>query len=189
MKAAVGAPEFYRLDPSLIFREQVWWSDAGKDVYNRPDREKAKRLMREAGYKGEPIRWMATQFYDWMYKSALAAKQQLEDVGFNIDLQVLEWATVVQRRNDPKLYDIFTTGIGFNTDPSQMVILSCDWPGWTCDPKLDGAPVAAGVRDRLRPAQGHLGGDPALVLGRGPGRQARRLLHAPGQAEERRRVR
>jgi peptide/nickel transport system substrate-binding protein len=138
MKAAVGAPEFYRLDPSLIFREQVWWSDAGKDVYNRPDREKAKRLMREAGYKGEPIRWMATQFYDWMYKSALAAKQQLEDVGFNIDLQVLEWATVVQRRNDPKLYDVFTTGIGFNTDPSQMVILSCDWPGWTCDPKLDG---------------------------------------------------
>jgi peptide/nickel transport system substrate-binding protein len=138
MKAAVGAPEFYRLDPSLIFREQVWWSDAGKDVYNRPDREKAKRLMHEAGYKGEPIRWMATQFYDWMYKSALAAKQQLEDVGFNIDLQVLEWATVVQRRNDPKLYDVFTTGIGFNTDPSQMVILSCDWPGWTCDPKLDG---------------------------------------------------
>jgi len=29
MKAAVGAPEFYRLDPSLIFREQVWWSDVG----------------------------------------------------------------------------------------------------------------------------------------------------------------
>ena len=45
--------------------------------------------------------------------------------------------TVVQRRNDPKLYEIFTTGIGFNTDPSQMTILSCDWPGWTCDPKLD----------------------------------------------------
>jgi peptide/nickel transport system substrate-binding protein len=137
MKAAIGPSEFYRLDPSLIFREQVWWSDAGKDVYNRPDREKAKRLMREAGYKGEPIRWMATQFYDWMYKSALAAKQQLEDVGFNIDLQVLEWATVVQRRNDPKLYEVFTTGIGFNTDPSQMVVLSCDWPGWTCDARLD----------------------------------------------------
>ncbi|MBI3455651.1 MAG: ABC transporter substrate-binding protein [Candidatus Rokubacteria bacterium] len=137
MKAAVGGPEFYRLDPSLLFREQVWWSDVGKEVYNRPDKAKARRLMQEAGYKGEPIRWMATQFYDWMYKSALAAKQQLEDVGFNIDLQVLEWATVVQRRNDPKLYDVFTTGIGFAVDPSLMVVLSCDWPGWTCDPKLD----------------------------------------------------
>jgi peptide/nickel transport system substrate-binding protein len=93
--------------------------------------------MREAGYKGEPVRWMCTQFYDWMYKSALAAKQQLEDVGFTIDLQVLEWATVVQRRSDPKLYDVFTTGIGFDVDPAFKVILSCDWPGWTCDPRLD----------------------------------------------------
>jgi peptide/nickel transport system substrate-binding protein len=137
MKAAVGRPEFYRLDPSLQFREQVWWTDVGQDVYNRPDRAKAKRLMREAGYKGEPVRWMCTQFYDWMYKSALAAKQQLEDVGFTIDLQVLEWATVVQRRSDPKLYDVFTTGIGFDVDPAFKVILSCDWPGWTCDPRLD----------------------------------------------------
>jgi peptide/nickel transport system substrate-binding protein len=137
MRAAVGGPEFYRLDPSLLFREQPWWSDVGKDVYNRPNKERAKELMKAAGYKGEPVRWMATQFYDWMYKSALAAKQQLEDVGFNVDLQVLEWATVVQRRNDPKLYDVFTTGIGFQTDPSQLVVLSCDWPGWTCDPRLE----------------------------------------------------
>ncbi len=137
MKAAVGRPEFYRLDGSLQFREQVWWTDVGKEVYNHPDRAKAKRLMQEAGYKGEPIRWMCTQFYDWMYKSALAAKQQLEDVGFTIDLQVLEWATVVQRRGDPKHYEIFTTGIGFDADPSFKVILSCDWPGWTCDPKLE----------------------------------------------------
>jgi peptide/nickel transport system substrate-binding protein len=137
MKAAVGRPEFYRLDPSIQFREQLWWSDVGQDVYNHPDRARARRLMQEAGYRGEPIRWLCTQFYDWMYKSAVAAKQQLEDVGFTIDLQVLEWATVVQRRGDPKHYEIFTTGIGFAVDPAFQVILSCDWPGWTCDPRLD----------------------------------------------------
>ncbi len=81
---------------------------------------------------------MCTQFYDWMYKSAVAAKQQLEDVGFVIDLQVLEWATVVQRRSDPRHYELFTTGIGFAADPAFQVILSCDWPGWTCDATLDG---------------------------------------------------
>jgi peptide/nickel transport system substrate-binding protein len=137
MRAAVGRPEFYRLDPSLQFREQVWWTDVGKDVYNRPDKARAKRLMQEAGYKGEPLRWMCTQFYDWMYKSALAAKQQLEDVGFTIDLQVLEWATVVQRRTDPKHYEVFTTGVGLVSDPTFQAILSCDWPGWTCNPTLD----------------------------------------------------
>jgi peptide/nickel transport system substrate-binding protein len=138
MRAAVGRPEFYRLDPSIQFREQVWWTDVGKEVYNHPDKARAKRLMQEAGYKGEPLRWMCTQFYDWMYKSALAAKQQLEDVGFNIDLQVLEWATVVQRRTDPKHYEVFTTGVGFASDPTFQAILSCDWPGWTCNPTLDG---------------------------------------------------
>jgi peptide/nickel transport system substrate-binding protein len=34
-------------------------------------------------------------------------------------------------------YEIFTTGIGFQTDPSQLTVLSCDWPGGTCDPRLD----------------------------------------------------
>jgi len=137
MRAAVGNKEFYRLDPSLYFKEQVWWSDVGKEVYNRPDRAKAKRLMQEAGYKGETIRWMCTQFYEWMYKSALAAKQQLEEVGFKIDLQVMDWASVVSRRTDPKMYEIFTTGVAFTPDPTQLAPINCNWPGWTCDPKLD----------------------------------------------------
>jgi hypothetical protein len=64
---------------------------------------------------------------------------------------VREWATVVQRRNDPKLYEKVTTGGGFDTDPSQMVILSSDWPGWTCDPKLDVLQARLQVRDGLRP--------------------------------------
>jgi len=137
MRAAVGNKEFYRLDPSLMFKEQVWWSEVGKEVYNHPDPAKAKRLMQEAGYKGETIRWMCTQFYEWMYKSALAAKQQLEEVGFKIDLQVMDWASVVSRRSDPKMYEIFTTGIALNSDPTQTVVINCDWPGWTCDPKAD----------------------------------------------------
>jgi peptide/nickel transport system substrate-binding protein len=137
MRAAVGNKEFYRLDPGLMFKEQVWGSDVGKEVYNHPDQAKAKRLMAEAGYKGETIRWMCTQFYEWMYKSALAAKQQLEEVGFKIDLQVMDWASVMSRSTDPKMYDIFTTGITLKVDPTLQSPMLCDWPGWTCDPKLD----------------------------------------------------
>ena len=45
-----------------------------------------------------------------MYKTALVAKQQMEEVGFKVDLQVLDWATLVQRRNKPEAFDIFSTG-------------------------------------------------------------------------------
>src|SRR5207245_10513570 len=80
-------------------------------TWNEHNREKDRRLMKEAGYKSEPIRFMTTQEYKWMYDFALLTKQQLEDVGFTIDLQVVDWATLVKRRNNPKEYDAFTTGI------------------------------------------------------------------------------
>jgi peptide/nickel transport system substrate-binding protein len=49
----------------------------------------------------------------------------------------MDWATVVQRRNNPDLYEIFTTGHGMPADPAQFVSLTCGWPGWTCFQELD----------------------------------------------------
>src|SRR5216117_4229437 len=89
--------------------------------------------MKEAGYKSEPIRFMTTQEYKWMYDFALLTKQQLEDVGFTIDLQVVDWATLVKRRNNPKEYDVFTTGMGAFYDPTHHIDLTASWPGWTTD--------------------------------------------------------
>jgi len=73
-----------------------------------------------------------------MYDVALMTKQQLEDVGFTIDLQVLDWSTLVQRRNNPKEYDVFTTGIGSGAmfDPTHHDIVSCVYPGWNCDEEV-----------------------------------------------------
>lgn len=68
-----------------------------------------------------------------MYDFALLSKQQLEDIGFNIDLQVLDWATLVKRRNNPKEYDVFTTGMGVFFDPTHHIYLGPNWPGWTSD--------------------------------------------------------
>jgi peptide/nickel transport system substrate-binding protein len=68
-----------------------------------------------------------------MYDFALLTKQQLEDVGFNIDLQVVDWATLVKRRNNSKEYDAFTTGIGAIYDPAHVNFLTASWPGWTTD--------------------------------------------------------
>ena len=137
MTNAVGRQEFLRLDPAIIFKESVWWSDAGASLYNQANPEKAKKLMKEAGYNGEIIRWMCTKEYEWMYQSAVIAAQQLKAAGFNVDLQVMDWATVVQRRNNPDLYEIFTTGQGMPADPAQFASLTCGWPGWTCFEELD----------------------------------------------------
>jgi peptide/nickel transport system substrate-binding protein len=136
---AAGKPEFYRLDSSLMFQEVAEWHTKLAGLpYNERNPEKAKRLMREAGYKGEPIRFLATKEYKWMYDFAVVMKQQLEDVGFVIDLQVVDWATLSTRRFNPKEYDVFTTGIGIGAqfDPMFQAILSCTWAGWTCDEEI-----------------------------------------------------
>ena len=136
---AGGRSEFYRMDSSLCFAEITQWHTQLPGLpWNEHNKEKAKRLLQEAGYKGEPLRFMTTQEYKWMYDFALLTKQQLEDVGFNIDLQVVDWSTLVQRRNNPKAYDVFTTGMasGAMLDPTHLDVVSCGWPGWNCDEEV-----------------------------------------------------
>jgi peptide/nickel transport system substrate-binding protein len=138
MAAGFGHRDFYRLDPSLMFPEQpAWHSRLAAEQYNQKNKDKAKKLLKEAGYTGQPIRWVTTREYDWMYKNALVAKQQLEEVGFKIDLQVVDWATLVQRRNKPELYEVFSTGFTFNPDPGLATSVQCNWPGWWCHEEKD----------------------------------------------------
>jgi len=131
---AGGHSEFYRMDNSLAPVEITTWHTKLSGLpWNEHNREKAKKLLQEAGYKKEPIRFMTTQEYKWMYDFALLSKQQLEDAGFTIDLQVVDWATLVKRRNNPKEYDVFTTGMGSFYDPTHHIYLTPGWPGWTTD--------------------------------------------------------
>ena len=135
---AGGHKELYRMDSSLAFVENAPWHTNIQGLpWNEHNKEKAKRLLKESGYKGEPIRFMTTQEYKWMYDFALLSKQQLEDAGFVIDLQVVDWATLVKRRNNPKEYDVFTTGMGNFYDPTHHIYLGPNWPGWTNDEEIN----------------------------------------------------
>jgi peptide/nickel transport system substrate-binding protein len=133
MLAGFGHKEFYRLDPGLFFPEQPWHSKVAAQLYNQHDRDKARRLLKESGYGRQPVRWVTTKEYEFMYKNALVAKQQLEDVGFVVDLQVVDWATLNQRTEKPELWEIFSTGFVFNSDPANHVSLRCTFSGWWCN--------------------------------------------------------
>ena len=130
-KAGVGPSEFWRLGPEISAREFTWYNgQAGADVYNKPDPDKARALLTEAGYDGTPIRWMSTKEYFYNYNSSLPAKQQLESNGFKIDLQVMDWATLVKRRSDSKEYDVFVTGHESFNHPILQPYLAASWPGF-----------------------------------------------------------
>jgi peptide/nickel transport system substrate-binding protein len=132
MVAGFGHKDFYRLDPGIYFREQPWHSTAGASLYDQKDKARARRLLKEAGYTGQPVRWLTTKEYEFMYKNALVGKQQLEEVGVTVDLQVVDWATVNNRNRKPELWEVYSTGLVFNADPAGHASLRCTFGGWWC---------------------------------------------------------
>jgi len=134
-RAAWGKPEFWRLQPAMGAPETPWYTEATKGEYNKKDPDQAKALLREAGYKGEPVRWLTTKEYSYNYNFALATKPQLEAAGFKVDLQLVDWATLIQRRAKPELFDVFVTGHDTPNHPVLMPFMNPAWPGWWDSPE------------------------------------------------------
>jgi peptide/nickel transport system substrate-binding protein len=136
--AGVGNKAFYQIDPSIFFPGTSLYSLKGTEAYNVHDPAKAKQLMSAAHYDGRPIRILTTKDYPEFYNGAVALASQLQAVGFKVDIQVYDWATVLQRREDKTAYEIFTTTNSPTFDPT-----STDWlvpqayAGFYTSPKID----------------------------------------------------
>jgi len=140
MAGTVDNPEFYGVFASLAGPEWAfWYTEEGKELYETRDLEKARQLIAETDYDGEPLRWITTRDFDYMYRSALIATQQWAEAGLNVELVVSDWPTVVTNRSDPDAYEIFSTGIGFAGDPLGTSAYTSNWPGWTTSPGVTGA--------------------------------------------------
>ena len=77
----------------------------------------ARRLAQEAGYRGQPIRIVTTRRYEAFFEIAVLAQGMLREAGINLELEVLEWATQLQRytRGD---YQMMAFGFSARLDPS-----------------------------------------------------------------------
>ena len=65
----------------------------------RRDVAQAKKLLAEAGYKGQPIKVLATKRYNSVFNIAMLVQAMAKEAGINIDVEVLEWATQLDRYN------------------------------------------------------------------------------------------
>ncbi|WP_368653176.1 ABC transporter substrate-binding protein [Ornithinibacillus sp. 4-3] len=139
MHAAYGDAEFYELDPSLMLEGHAWYTDAGSENYDQRDIEKAKQLLDEAGYNGEEVRILTSREYEDYYTFSVVVQEQLKEAGMNIVLDVVDWSTVLEKREDPSAYDIFISGWGVRPTPVQYPFLDsgAEWPGWTDSPEID----------------------------------------------------
>ncbi len=138
MAAGYGDPTFWSLDGSYFAPGIRWYTTAGTELYNQHDTAKAKRLMKEAGYNGEPIRMIVAQDMTAQYNQALVVKDQLEKVGFNVDLQVYDKATFFARRNNVKdpQWELAFSYYSTTPDPSLVLMLNPNYAGWWNTPEI-----------------------------------------------------
>ena len=111
----IAAEGHGRLNPSYYFG--AWETDHGTEPYDQRDPERARQLMEQAGYAGEPITIVTNTGFDVMYRSALVIERQLQQVGFETRLEVYDWPGSLAVRADGN-WDMFMSGHLLQQDPS-----------------------------------------------------------------------
>jgi peptide/nickel transport system substrate-binding protein len=61
------------------------------------DIAQARKLLAEAGYKGQPIKMIANKRYSFVFDSAVLVQAMAQAIGLKIEIEVLDWATQLDR--------------------------------------------------------------------------------------------
>lgn len=118
LTAAFGDKKFFAVDGPMYPEGSAWRTDAGVDLYNQANPAKAAQLLKDGGYDGSPLRILTSHQYEFHYQMAEVAKAYLEQAGFKVQLNVVDWATLTTQRNNPDLWDIYITHSPFLPEPS-----------------------------------------------------------------------
>jgi peptide/nickel transport system substrate-binding protein len=150
MEAVAGAePSIIKTDVGVFVPGTPMASTAGVEVTRGPkDYAKLKKDLAAAGYDGQRIVVLAASSIPSIWAAAQVATDTLTRIGFNVDLQALEWGTVVQRRAsrepiDKGGWNIFYTYLGGfgNISPAPNITIrgngKAAWFGWPTEPKLE----------------------------------------------------
>jgi len=150
---AGGDPEGVRANPYLWPVEGGMYlpnDPVAESHYNQNDPEKAKQLLKEAGYEGEELVWVTTRDYESLYLMAVATADQLEKkLDMPIKIEVLDWTSMNARWEEPSGWHF--TNTGYSSFQYFPMVLDSYWNcnavsavrcGY-CNPQLDAAFKAA----------------------------------------------
>lgn len=144
-----GDERWWRRCAAYFVCGTAYGTEAGTEPFARPNLERARQLLREAGYNGERMVFITTNDIPAIGHMAEVVASNLRAIGMNIDLQFNDWGTVVTRqpRRDPpeqggwNLFVTFASGatmqhpltnIGTNMDCEGR-----NWAGWPCDQEAE----------------------------------------------------
>jgi peptide/nickel transport system substrate-binding protein len=97
LEAAVGDKRYWKTCKALFVCSTPYATDAGMAGQIEGNVAKAREMLKEAGYDGSPITLLSPSDLNALKALGPVAKAQLERSGFNVDMQTMDWQTMVTR--------------------------------------------------------------------------------------------
>jgi peptide/nickel transport system substrate-binding protein len=148
LRAQMLVHELYRPCLALFGCGAPYASDKTGGFTGKPQFDESKKLLKEAHYDGKPVALMAPTDFAPLTKYPQVYAQLLKQAGFNVDLQAMDWGTLLSRRakKDPADkggWNIYVTGWA-GTDATNPVMYGGltgngekGYFGWPTDEKLE----------------------------------------------------
>jgi peptide/nickel transport system substrate-binding protein len=149
LDALVGNPKYQQTCGAVFICNTPFASDVGAgEIAKGGNMEAAKKALAESGYDGTPIVVLAASDVLMLKAQPIVVAQLLRQAGFKVDLQTMDWQTVVSRRANQKPvgeggWNMFFT-FSVAADVMNPIVSSqlggkgkSSWFGWPDDPKLE----------------------------------------------------
>ena len=148
LRASVGVKELYKTCPSMFICGTPYGSLAGSELQSKSNMKKAQELLKASGYDGTTIVIMKPTDLASIQKLPDVAAQLLRQAGFKVDLQAMDWQTLVGRRAkkdplDKGGWSMFLTAWNVFDVWSPIANPTMDtrgeksgWFGWASDDKM-----------------------------------------------------
>ncbi|MCF8533992.1 MAG: ABC transporter substrate-binding protein [Reyranella sp.] len=148
LKATVGEKDYYKVCSAAFVCGTPNAFEAPNGMLVKPDFEKSKALLKEAGYDGTPIVLMQSTTLPVLTNMAPVTKALLEQGGFKVDMQSMDWQTLVTRRTKKEpadkggwnvfhTYSVAADVLNPISDSYMAANGAKAWFGWPDDPEME----------------------------------------------------
>jgi len=150
LDAQVGDPKYYQICGAVFGCGTLLATDVGSETLVKGNgMAEAKQLLAESGYDGTPVVIMAPTDALPYKTQPIVAAQLLREAGFKVDLQAMDWQTLVARRTSKKPpqeggWNMFFSNFNIAdvVDPAVNELISGRgtkgaWWGWPEDAKVE----------------------------------------------------
>jgi peptide/nickel transport system substrate-binding protein len=146
MPAVAGSDGRWGVCHSFSVCGSVYGTEAGAEPYREPNIARARQLLQEAGYRGEPLVLLGTTTLAPINAMTQVLARRLQDAGLNVDVQMTDFPVMLQRMHAQErpvgqggyhLFTYYAVGTSwFHPLMNLSLDLRCgerNWAGYPCD--------------------------------------------------------